>query len=164
MEIVWEEPPLPTPADKTADRFWTKVRFTDACWTWTGSLNASGYGMFLLPPTRLAHRVAWAMAHPDSEMPEVLDHTCHTTECPGGDADIHRRCVNPDHLAPSTRGDNTRRGNALSAQNARKTHCVRGHEFTPENTIIGKTPWGTSRLCRSCRYWWNHEGRKATES
>lgn len=32
--------------------------------------------------------------------------------------------------------------------NARKTHCKRGHEFTPENTYIN--PSNKSRNCRTC--------------
>jgi hypothetical protein len=31
--------------------------------------------------------------------------------------------------------------------NAKKTHCVHGHEFTPENTIVGPN----GRRCRTCR-------------
>lgn len=31
---------------------------------------------------------------------------------------------------------------------SRKTHCVRGHEFTPENTMTQKS----GRLCRTCHY------------
>ena len=33
--------------------------------------------------------------------------------------------------------------------NARKTHCSRGHEFTPENTLV-LTKQG-ARICRACR-------------
>lgn len=32
---------------------------------------------------------------------------------------------------------------------ANKTHCIRGHEFTPENTLIQK---GKNRRCRECKY------------
>lgn len=33
--------------------------------------------------------------------------------------------------------------------NARKTHCKHGHEFSPENTYITKSG---GRACRTCRY------------
>lgn len=33
-------------------------------------------------------------------------------------------------------------------QHTGKTHCPRGHEYTPENTIIRRTGW---RECRTCR-------------
>ena len=33
-----------------------------------------------------------------------------------------------------------------ATQNARKTHCKRGHAFTPENTRI----YNGDRLCRAC--------------
>lgn len=39
-------------------------------------------------------------------------------------------------------------------RNVRKTHCPRGHEFTPENTYI--QPSNGGRICRQCRpksYW-----------
>jgi hypothetical protein len=36
----------------------------------------------------------------------------------------------------------------------RLTHCKRGHEFTPENSIIDKRGW---RKCRRCHYDWHNE-------
>jgi hypothetical protein len=33
--------------------------------------------------------------------------------------------------------------------NQTKTHCIRGHEFTPENTYVYRGRKG--RLCRCCR-------------
>lgn len=42
-----------------------------------------------------------------------------------------------------------------------KTHCARGHEFTPENTY---TPPGTAhRCCRACRLDWAREYRERRE-
>ena len=43
-----------------------------------------------------------------------IDHVCHNAaavagRCAGGDSCIHRRCVNPDHLEPVTRRENTLR-------------------------------------------------------
>jgi hypothetical protein len=66
---------------------------------------------------------------------------------------MHRRCVNPEHLEPVTSAVNTRRGRSPSAVNARKTHCVRGHEFTPQNTAwkVSTARPRPRRLCRACR-------------
>jgi hypothetical protein len=65
-----------------------------------------------------------------------LDHLCRV-----------RGCVNPDHLEVVTGATNTLRGISSPAINARKTHCRRGHEFTPENTYIDRG----SRRCKACR-------------
>lgn len=37
-------------------------------------------------------------------------------------------------------------------KNAAKTHCPKGHEYTPENTLIQKasTTKGTKRACKTC--------------
>jgi len=56
-------------------------------------------------------------------------------------------CFNPEHLYMGTNSSNQ-----LDAvrdglnYNANKTHCLRGHEFTPENTAI----YGGARNCRAC--------------
>ena len=42
-------------------------------------------------------------------------------------------CVNPDHLRPATRLENIFNGRNTYAV---RTHCVNGHEFTPENTYF----------------------------
>lgn len=38
----------------------------------------------------------------------------------------------------------------LVHHNRAKTHCIHGHEFTPENTYIRKTKTGWRRSCRAC--------------
>jgi hypothetical protein len=91
------------------------------CWEWTGSINLKGYGSLSVKVgdkwiKRPAHRLVWiALCGP---MPEglQLDHLCRL-----------RRCVNPDHLEPVTLRVNVLRGIGLTAQNALKTHCKRGH-------------------------------------
>ncbi len=40
------------------------------------------------------------------------------------------------------------RGVCPSAFHAKKTHCIHGHEFTPENTYRTRKGF---RVCRTCR-------------
>ena len=69
-----------------------------------------------------------------------LDHRCAKTNG-------LRSCVNPWHLEPVTGRVNVLRSSLAPASiNAKKTHCKRGHEFTPENTITVKR----MRNCRMC--------------
>jgi hypothetical protein len=68
----------------------------------------------------------------------VLDHLCR-----------NRRCVNPEHLEIVTSVENVMRGEGFGPKNAAKTHCDKGHEFTPENTYIRTRAQG-GRECRAC--------------
>lgn len=88
---------------------------------------------------RLAHRVAYEQAR--GPIPEglELDHLCR-----------NRACVNPDHLEPVTHRENLLRADTFAARHAAQTHCVNGHEFTPDNTYIRTRPEG-GRECRACR-------------
>jgi len=65
-----------------------------------------------------------------------IDHLCRV-----------RCCVNPDHLEAVTHRENILRGNTFAAVNAAKTHCPKGHEYTPENTRIHT---GGRRQCIAC--------------
>jgi hypothetical protein len=99
-----------------------------------------------------AHVVAWEAFH-GRPVPSgmQIDHVCHNLDptCDGSHGCTHRACVNPQHLEAVTRRENILRGSAPAAVNARKTHCIRGHEFTPENTLIESG--GKTRRCRTCR-------------
>lgn len=42
----------------------------------------------------------------------------------------------------------------MGAPKVQRTHCYRGHEFTPENTITNadpRSPLGYRRQCRACK-------------
>lgn len=120
-------------------RILSKVHVSPSgCWEWTGALTGkSGYASMKLGGrsgrTYNVHK--WLWEHNNGPTPPglELDHLCHT-----------RSCINPRHLEPVTRSENIVRGWA----HRRRTHCKRGHEFTPENTYI---PPSGGRQCRSCR-------------
>jgi hypothetical protein len=123
------------------ERFWGKADTSagpDACWLWRASRERGGYGMFHLDgKKRLAHRVAYELAI--GPVPEglVLDHLCRT-----------RDCVNPKHLEPVTFRENVLRGAGITAQCARKSHCLRGHPLSGPNLYLHSDG---RRECRSCR-------------
>lgn len=119
--------------------FWLRVEGgeDDECWVWTGAPDSTGYGRVKCNDKHdLVHRVAYMLEVGPIPPGRQLDHLCRNL-----------LCVNPRHLEPVSSRENTLRGFGVTAANARKTHCKRGHEFTPENTIA--RPLG--RNCRACR-------------
>lgn len=118
-------------------------RDLSGCWLWMGPKNNNGYGSMsarvggIRKPV-IAHRFVYQMLRGAIPQGLQLDHLCRV-----------RHCVNPDHLEAVTARENLMRSPTLQAENAAKTHCVHGHEFTPENTRIRKRPGG-GRVCRTC--------------
>lgn len=136
-------------------------RLPNGCWRYMGYINTDGYGVLdasRKPDGRhlRAHRMVWEfLVGPIGDGLE-LDHLCHglDNECPGGALCMHRRCVNPEHLEAVPGVVNNARGQSPTSVNAQKTHCIRGHEFTPENTYWRPMRDGKpkpSRQCRRCK-------------
>lgn len=108
--------------DATDDvRFWAKVEKTDTCWLWTAKLQENGYGRFKYDDGHLGMAHRWVYEQLVGPIPEglVIDHLCQV-----------KHCVNPDHLEAVSSGENVLRGDGPTAVNARKTSCLRGHEFS----------------------------------
>lgn len=119
------------------DRFWERVaKRDDGCWLWIGRTSA-GYGIATLNNhTVLAHRVAYEILAGPIPSGLTLDHLCRV-----------RNCVNPAHLEPVTGRENSLRGTSPPANNARKTHCYKGHPLSGENLRMAQG----QRNCRECQ-------------
>lgn len=116
----------------------TVINWETGCWEWTGNKALTGYGTIKIDRKACyTHRVAYELIEGPIPQGLVIDHLCR-----------NHACINPAHLEPVTIGENTRRSPInFAALNARKTHCSKGHEFTPENTYL--TQRG-QRQCRKC--------------
>lgn len=78
------------------ERFWSKVKKGEWCWTWQAATSGNGYGAFRYKGKQEgAHRVSWMLVY--GEIPEglLVRHKC--------DNPI---CVRPDHLELGTISDN----------------------------------------------------------
>lgn len=108
------------------------------CKLWDGYL-VDGYGQTTHDGKRwYVHRLEWTKHH--GQIPDGLL-VCHACDV--------RNCYEITHLFLGTNRDNIRdmimKGRG---KGQKKTHCIRGHEYTPENTYVNPRGW---RSCRACR-------------
>src|SRR6267142_4962404 len=110
------------------------------CWIWTGAIGKKNGYVYVnwAGKSQIAHRVVYILTGHSIPPRFTLDHQCR-----------QRPCLNPDHLKPLTLANNVMAGEGIAAKNARKTHCVNGHEFTPANTY--RVPSTGHRNCLRCQ-------------
>lgn len=135
------------PIDRVFQRI--EIDETTGCWLWTGYINPGGYGqMTVNRKSWTVHRYVYTSLA--GEIPEGTE-LDHIKEICG-----KRHCCNVDHLEPVAHIENIRRGETGS-HNRLKTHCPKGHPYTPENLYIradGK------RRCRACCIKWSSDYQK----
>jgi hypothetical protein len=110
--------PIPRLTAKELQRLFARLDLTGPCWFWMGRSSTEGTVEV-------------------GEIPEGLELDHYVCDNPP--------CANPAHLKPSTGRENTVRGKSRQAQNARRTHCPRGH---PDDVVKSN---GRDRVARSCR-------------
>lgn len=121
-----------------SERFWKFVDKTGsvpansalgACWLWTGTLSAYGYGRI---DDQAAHRLAYSLSHGD---PGEL-HVCHHCDNPP--------CVNPEHLFLGTNNDNRQ-------DSVRKNRHAKGDRARAKNPERGEQRYNAKLTAESVR-------------
>jgi hypothetical protein len=111
------------------------------CWEWIGARESRGYGnVKIAGHVRKAHVVVYEALRGTIAAGLECDHLCRVPWC-----------VNPDHVEVVAHAENVRRGAARWVPGERqraKTHCPRGHAYSPENTYT--QPGTGGRACRAC--------------
>ena len=130
----------------------------DGCIEWTGALTKKGYGKYTFhiggkSITQRVHRLVFSLFNGPIPDGLCIDHLCR-----------NRKCANPSHLEAVTNKENSHRGVGFGSR-THQTHCVHGHEFTPQNTYVRRE--GT-RNCKTCqraseRKWREKNGRTPHE-
>lgn len=108
------------------------------CWIWVGETSHKGYGMMNINNRKVsAHKFSYEWHYGPRPEGLVHDHLCRV-----------RCCVNPTHLRVITNKENVLIGESFAAVNAKKTHCLRGHEYNEVNTVQRAHGWRECRICR----------------
>lgn len=110
----------------------------EGCWPWIGAHFKTGYGRFYdQGKNHVAHR--WLLGQLRGEhlvWPE--ERGCHRCDNPP--------CCNPAHLYIGDAASNMADAAKRSGYDWTRTHCPAGHEYSPENTLVGSK----GKRCRQC--------------
>lgn len=114
------------------------IKLDSGCWILSNKPTNFGYATFGYKNKEYtAHVFSYENYIGEIPIKHDLHHKC-----------LIRRCVNPYHLEPLIRRDHfLAHPNSNVAININKTHCLKGHEFTVENTY----KYGNKRMCVICR-------------
>ncbi len=126
--------PLNLSAEQRIER---RSKRVEGCILWTGCRGASGYGSITFnAKTYTAHSFVWQLKYGPIPKGLQIDHLCR-----------NRGCINTEHMELVTLKENVLRGIGITAINAKKTHCIYGHEFNTENTYITRQGFRRCKIC-----------------
>ena len=120
------------------DRLYSKIHKGPGCWIWKGHFSRD-HAQFKVSK-KLGSYYAIRLILLLEEIDPQNKHVLHKPEC--GDS----RCVNPSHVYLGEQSENML-DYVASDKFSPKTHCLRGHEYTPINTYYQKG----KRSCKACR-------------
>ena len=116
----------------TKTEFSQKFLKTKSCWLWKSPSRADGYCPF---DGSYAHIASFLLYKGKIPKGCEIHHKCGT-----------RNCVNPEHLDAVDASEH-RSMHRMVICGSSKTHCPKGHEFSPLNTYIDCHGY---RQCREC--------------
>ncbi|GAA2691987.1 HNH endonuclease family protein [Nonomuraea recticatena] len=122
------------------------------CWPTNGPTNSKGYPIISVGgKTKLLHLVVYPTVHGPIPPGWEVDHLCHHPDyCKKKAGCPHRRCGNPGHWRAVPQEENNLRSGSVTAVNARKDECIRGHPLVGDNLIV-RADRPEHRECRECR-------------
>jgi len=116
---------------------------TKGCWI-HHKINKNGYGVVSFEgKTHLMHRLVYTLLVGNIPTRFHVHHNCE-----------NKACCNPNHLEALSAPKHYAKGNhsKIFRPKPPKTHCIRGHKFTDENSFIYKPKTGKAvRACKECR-------------
>lgn len=122
------------------EQFFDRLVIGDGCWTLLGEPDSMGYMRIGHRHALMGHRVSYEIFCGPIPDGFDVDHLCRTPAC-----------CHPEHLEAVTHRENVLRGTSPLAEQARQTHCTRGHPLSGDNLYLYHNPRGnTRRVCRQC--------------
>lgn len=127
--------------DQVLEDLWDKIKVNEnGCWiVQTRSLDRGYARLRLDGKFQRVHRFTYEVNKGKIPSGLQIDHLCK-----------NRTCCNPEHLEAVTQKENLLRSDGVNTRNSKKTHCPKGHEYTPDNIYIQKTKYSLGRRCKTC--------------
>ena len=112
------------------------------CMIYMGQRTDDGYGIVRVDRKhQMVHKVMWEAENGPVPDGLQLDHKCN-----------NEPCWNLEHIRPLTPRENVLRSSSPASKNAKKTHCVNGHELAGDNLRLYRNKIrGVERVCRQCK-------------